>query len=261
MGSDQRKVIVVGAGSGIGAATAAHFHDSGDHVLAIDLRDNDTPASRHERCDLRDPSAIAALLERIEPGWDLLAYVAGVPGTAPAGDVLKVNYLGMRLMAEGMLTRLREGGAIVTVASVAALGWQERVEALSGLLATTDPEEVERWQAEQDPNYPVYSTSKQAAIIFAKRLAPVAWQKYGIRVNTVSPGPTETPILVDFEASMGKDVLDTVKATIGRHATVDDIVPVIAFLGSRQARWVNGQDIHVDGGFVAPLVAGPPVQL
>ncbi|AHH18090.1 oxidoreductase, SDR family [Nocardia nova SH22a] len=261
MGSDQRKVIVVGAGSGIGAATAAHFHDSGDHVLAIDLRPNDTPAARHEQCDLRDPSAVAALLERIEPGWDLLAYVAGVPGTAPAGDVLKVNYLGMRLMAEGMLTRLREGGAIVTVASVAALGWQERVEALSGLLATTDPEEVERWQAEQDPNYPVYSTSKQAAIIFAKRLAPVAWQKYGIRVNTVSPGPTETPILVDFEASMGKDVLDTVKATIGRHATVDDIVPVIAFLGSRQARWVNGQDIHVDGGFVAPLVAGPPVQL
>ncbi len=261
MGSDQRKVIVVGAGSGIGAATAAHFHDSGDHVLAIDLRDNDTPATRHEQCDLRDPSAIAALLERIEPGWDLLAYVAGVPGTAPSDDVLKVNYLGMRLMVEGMLTRLREGGAIVTVASVAALGWQERVETLSGLLATTDPDEVVRWQAEQDPNYPVYSTSKQAAIIFVKRLAPVAWQKYGIRVNTVSPGPTETPILADFEASMGKEVLDSVKATVGRHATVDDIVPVISFLGSQQARWVNGQDIHVDGGFVAPLVAGPPIRL
>ncbi|MEV5652006.1 SDR family oxidoreductase [Nocardia sp. NPDC052254] len=261
MGSDQRKVVVVGAGSGIGAAAAAHFHDSGDHVLAIDLRPNNTPAARHERCDLRDPAAIAALLERIEPGWDLLAYVAGVPGTAPAGDVLRVNYLGMRLMAEGMLTRLREGGAIVTVASVAALGWQERVAALSGLLATTDPGEIDRWQADQDPNYPVYSTSKQAAIIFAKRLAPAAWQKFGIRVNTVSPGPTETPILADFETSMGKDVLDGVKATIGRHATVDDIVPAISFLGSAQARWINGQDLHVDGGFVAPLVAGPPIQL
>ncbi len=252
---------MVGAGSGIGAATAAHFHHNGDHVLAIDLRPNDTPAARHEQCDLRAPSAVAALLERIEPGWDLLAHIAGIPGTAPAADVLKVNYLGMRLMVEGMLPRLRHGGAIVTVASVAALGWQERVAALSDLLATTDPDEVERWQASQDPDYPVYSTSKQAAIIFAKRLAPTAWRKFGIRVNTVSPGPTETPILADFEASMGKDVLDTVAATVGRHATVDDIVPVIAFLGSPQARWINGQDLHVDGGFVAPLVAGPPIQL
>ncbi|MQY24118.1 SDR family oxidoreductase [Nocardia macrotermitis] len=261
MGSGQRRVVVVGAGSGIGAATAAHFHRNGDHVLAIDLRPNDTPAAQHELCDLRDTSAIAALLTRIGPGWDLLAYVAGVPGTAPATDVLKVNYLGMRLLAEGMLPLLREGGAIVTVASVAALGWTERIPALAGLLDTTDPDEVQRWQAGQDPAYPVYSTSKQAAIIFAKRLAPAAWQKYGIRVNTVSPGPTETPILADFETSMGKDVLDTVKATVGRHAAVEDIVPVIDFLGSPQARWINGQDIHVDGGFVAPMLAGPPIQL
>ncbi|MEV6337768.1 coniferyl-alcohol dehydrogenase [Nocardia vinacea] len=261
MDSGQRKIVVVGAGSGIGAATAAHFHHSGDHVLAVDLRPNETPAAQHEQCDLRDGAAIAALLERIGPGWDLLAYVAGVPGTAPAADVLKVNYLGMRLTVEGMLPRLRHGGAIVTVASVAALGWQQRLDDLAGLLAATDAETVERWQGGQDPAYPVYSTSKQAAIIYAKRLAPAAWQKYGIRVNTVSPGPTETPILADFEASMGKDVLDTVKATIGRHATVDDIVPVITFLGSPQARWINGQDIHVDGGFVAPLVAGAPIQL
>ncbi|WP_024802923.1 SDR family oxidoreductase [Nocardia sp. BMG51109] len=261
MTSEKRKVVVVGAGSGIGAATAAHFHEQGDFVLAVDLHPNDTPAARHEQCDLRDAAAIAALLDRIGPGWDLLSYVAGVPGTAPAADVLKVNYLGMRLMAAGMLPLLRRDGAIVTVASVAALGWQQRVDDLAGLLDATDGAAVEHWQAQQDPDYPVYSTSKQAAIVFAKRLAPAAWQKYGIRVNTVSPGPVETPILPDFEESMGKDVLDTVKAAVGRHATVDDIVPVIAFLGSPQARWINGQDIHVDGGFVAPLVAGTPIQL
>ncbi|MFJ1454824.1 SDR family oxidoreductase [Nocardia sp. N2S4-5] len=261
MTSGQRTVVVIGAGSGIGAATAAHFHGQGDYVLAVDLRHNDTPASRHERCDLRDGRDIAALLDRIGPGWDLLVHVAGVPGTAPAADVLTVNYLGMRLTVEGMLPLLRRGGAIVTVASVAALGWQQRVDDLAGLLAATDAEAVARWQSGQDPAYPVYSTSKQAAIIFAKRLAPMAWQKFGVRVNTVSPGPTETPILADFEASMGKDVLDTVKATVGRHATVDDIVPVIAFLASPAARWVNGQDIHVDGGFVAPLAAGTPLQL
>lgn len=261
MATDQRRIVVVGAGSGIGAATAAHFHERGDHVLAVDLRPDGAAASDHVQLDLRDATQIETLLGTIGGDWDLLAYVAGVPGTAPAADVLKVNYLGMRLFVEGMLPLLREGGSVVTVASVAALGWQDRLNELTGLLEATDSESVERWQAEQDPNYPVYSTSKQAAIIYAKRLAPAAWQKYGVRVNTVSPGPTETPILGDFEESMGKDVLDSVKATIGRHATVTDIVPVIAFLGSPAARWVNGQDIHVDGGFVAPLTVGAPIQL
>ncbi|WP_280242688.1 SDR family oxidoreductase [Nocardia abscessus] len=261
MVSQQHRVVVAGAGSGIGAATAAPFHERGDHVLAVDLRPNDTPAAQRETCDLRDASAIEALLDRIGPDWDALAYVAGVPGTAPAADVLKVNYLGMRLFTTGMLPLLRQGGAIVTVASVAALGWQQRIDDLAGLLTATDADAVERWQAAQDPAYPVYSTSKQAAIIFAKRLAPAAWRKYGVRVNTVSPGPTQTPILTDFEASMGKEVLDSVKATIGRHATVADIVPVIAFLAGPESRWINGQDIHVDGGFVAPMTVGPAIEL
>ncbi|WP_036494749.1 SDR family oxidoreductase [Nocardia sp. BMG111209] len=257
----QRRVVVVGAGSGIGAATAAYFHGRGDFVAAVDLRAGDTPAGRHERCDLRDPAAIAGLLRDLGPDWDLLAYVAGVPGTAPAGDVLTVNYLGLRLMAEGMLPSMRRGGAIVGVASVAALGWQQRVGELAGLLEATDRAAVLDWQAGQDPAYPVYSTSKQAVIVYAKRLAPTAWREFGVRVNTVSPGPTETPILPDFEESMGKDTLEVVKAAVGRHATVHDIVPVIAFLGSADAGWINGQDIHVDGGFVAPLSVGAPIEL
>lgn len=257
----KRKIVVVGAGSGIGAAVAAHFHTHGDHVLAVDVRDHLTPASEYARCDLRDADSIKSLLESIGPGWDMLAHVAGVPGTAAPADVLKVNYLGVRLVAEGMLPRLREGGSIVAVASTAALGWDQRIDTLNGLLELTDANAVERWQSEQDPDYPVYSTSKQAVILYAKRLAGPAWTKYGVRVNTVSPGPVETPILTDFEQTMGKDVLDMCKATVGRHASVDDIAPVISFLGSPEARWITGQDIQVDAGFINSMLAGTPVQL
>jgi NAD(P)-dependent dehydrogenase (short-subunit alcohol dehydrogenase family) len=98
-------------------------------------------------------------------------------------------------------------------------------------------------------------------ILYAKRLAGPAWAKYGVRINTVSPGPVETPILFDFEQTMGKDILDMCRATVGRHATVDDIVPVIAFLGSPEARWINGADIQVDAGFIASMTAGAPIQL
>ena len=198
------RIVVVGAGSGIGAAVAKHFHDRGDHVLAVDIRDQQTPASEYRQCDLRDAADIDALLADIGSGWDMLAHVAGIPGTAPAADVLKVNYLGMRLMAEGMLPLLREGGSIVTVASTAALGWDQRADVLAELLELSDGDAVAQWQQRQDPAYPVYTTSKQAAILYTKRLAGPAWSKYGVRVNTVSPGPVETPILTDFEQTMGQ---------------------------------------------------------
>lgn len=250
------RIVVVGAGSGIGAAVAKHFHDRGDHVLAVDIRQPPTPVSEYQHCDLRDAERISGLLAGIGSGWDMLAHVAGIPGTAPAADVLNVNYLGMRLMTDGMLPLLREGGSIVTVASTAALGWDQRTDILSELLDLTDSDAVARWQDRQDPTYPVYSTSKQAAILYIKRLSGPAWAKYRVRVNTVSPGPVETPILSDFEQTMGKEILDMCRATVGRHATVDDVVPVIAFLGSDAARWITGQDIHVDAGFITSMTAG-----
>ena len=147
----RRRVVVVGAGSGIGAAVANHYYDRGDHVLAVDIREPQSPVSEYRQCDLRDAKRIGTLLADIGPGWDMLAHVAGIPGTAPAADVLNVNYLGMRLMAEGMLPLLREGGSIVTVASTAALGWDQRTDILSELLELTDGEAVARWQDRQDP--------------------------------------------------------------------------------------------------------------
>jgi NAD(P)-dependent dehydrogenase (short-subunit alcohol dehydrogenase family) len=60
---------------------------------------------------------------------------------------------------------------------------------------------------------------------------------------------------------MGKDVLDMCRSTVGRHASVDDIVPVIAFLGSAEARWITGQDILVDAGFINCMTSGTPIEL
>jgi NAD(P)-dependent dehydrogenase (short-subunit alcohol dehydrogenase family) len=253
----KRRVVVVGAASGIGAATAAHFHALGDHVLAVDRRPHATPASEYADCDLARPEDIAGLLSRIGSGWNVLAHVAGVPGTAPAADVLKINYLGLRLMIEGMLPLMNPAGAVVTVGSTAALGWEQRIDELSGLLAADGTDAVEQWCAKQDPVMSYY-TSKQAVILYTKRIAGFAWAKYGIRANVVSPGPVETNILADFEATIGREALEAARRSVGRHATVDDIVPVIEFLASERARWINGQDIQVDGGYIASLIAGAP---
>ena len=131
------------------------------------------------------------------------------------------------------------------------MAWRHRIDALTGLFAAAGAAEAADWYSRQDPNYPVYSTSKEALIIHAKQLATGAGRQAGVRVNTVSPGPVQTPILGDFEKTMGKDVLDAVRGAVGRHATVDDIAPLIAFLCSAESSWISGQDIQVDGGFAA----------
>ena len=84
---------------------------------------------------------------------------------------------------------------------------------------------------------------------------------YSPSVRIFEAAACATPILSDFEQTMGKDVLDMCRATVGRHASVDDIVPVISFLGSPEARWITGQDIQVDAGFVNSMIAGPPIKL
>jgi NAD(P)-dependent dehydrogenase (short-subunit alcohol dehydrogenase family) len=84
----------------------------------------------------------------------------------------------------------------------------------------------------------------------------LAFNQRGRRINSVLPGPVETPILVDFEDTMGKDTLDGAKTLLGRHATPDDIAGAVLLLVSDDARWVNGQALAVDGGGLAAMATG-----
>ena len=249
------RVLVVGGASGIGAATAAHFTATGAEVLVADVNPPSDKAINFAQCDLRDPASIDDLIKTAGPGWDILAHVAGLPGTWPAVDVLNVNFLGMRRLVRGMLDQLNPGGAIVVVASTAGMLWQHRIAMLDKLLAVDTVADLQAWVDAEDSTYPAYNLSKEAAILAVKRLAPHAWTKHQVRINAVSPGPVQTAILPDFEATMGKEFLESVSAAVGRHAHVEDIVPVIAFLSSPAAGWVIGQDIHVDAGFTSSLVS------
>lgn len=249
------RVLVVGGSSGIGAATAAHFRAAGAEVLVADVNPASEQTIHYVRCDLRDPSSIDTLLTTVGAGWDVLAYVAGLPGTRPAVDVLNVNFLGMRHLVRGMLGLLNPGGSVVVVASTAGMLWQHRIDVLDKLLAVDTVPDLRAWVDAEGSTYPAYNVSKEAAVLTVKRLAPHAWLNHRIRINAISPGPVETAILPEFETTMGKEFLDSVSAAVGRHARVEDIVPVIAFLSSSAAGWVIGQDIHVDAGFTSSLVS------
>jgi NAD(P)-dependent dehydrogenase (short-subunit alcohol dehydrogenase family) len=251
-----KRVIVVGAASGIGAHTLARFVERGDEVTAVDYRKPSGFSAQFVECDLRDPASIELAEKALPHEIDAVAHVAGIPGTWPDEQVLAVNFLGLRQLLSALAPKMRPGGAITVVASTAGAGWYRRLSELEPLLATDSMAAGLRWLADNPPQQPVYNLSKAATIAWVKRWSVTLWREQRVRLNAVSPGSVETPILVDFEKSMGKATLDAVRDAVGRNATTADVVPVIEALSDPAFGWVIGQDVQVDGGFAAGLASG-----
>jgi NAD(P)-dependent dehydrogenase (short-subunit alcohol dehydrogenase family) len=141
-----------------------------------------------------------------------------------------------------LLPKIADGASIVAVSSVTALRCDWSAAKLDALLDGEAPPIMDGARA--------YELSKAALNRWAVRMA-VQLRDRQIRVNTVSPGPVQTPILADFEASIGKDRIDAAATMVGRHADPSDIADVICFLLSESARWINGTDVKADGGYHA----------
>ena len=136
----------------------------------------------------------------------------------------------------------------MAVSSVTALRCDWSDDALDALIDAPRAEALA--QVADLPGARAYELSKAALNRWARQLA-VRLHSRGIRVTTVSPGPVETPILKDFEASIGVDRIAAAAALTGRHARADEIASVIAFLLGDGAAWINGTDVRVDGGYHA----------
>lgn len=227
-------ILVTGGMSGIGAALTARLRGRGEAVLVLD---------RHPGadivCDLADPAAIDAAALDV-PALSGLALVAGVPGTVPGATVVAVNLHAPVRLTRLLVDRLGMGSAIVAVSSITAhrCAWDEaRLRAL--IDGASEPLEGAM----------AYEASKCALNLWVQIAAATLHPR--VRVNSVSPGPVETPILADFETSMGKGRLDAAVRLTGRHGRADDIAAVIDWLLTGDSAWVNGTDLKVDGGFHA----------
>lgn len=250
------RCLVTGTASGIGAEVTRRLIAGGASVVSLDRNTPDIEVDQHVPVDLADPAGIDAALEQIDGTFDVLANVAGIPGTQPAELVFRVNFLGMRHLTESMFERLNPGGSIVVVSSTAGFGWAERLDAIKDLIATETFDEGAKWFAEHPQQGNAYNFSKEAATVYTLAMGGAVREMNELRINAVLPGPVETPILADFEQSMGKDTLDGVKAFLGRHATAQDIAPAILFLASRDSGWLNGTTLVADGGITGAVLAG-----
>lgn len=250
-----KRYVVTGAASGIGDAVAERLLAAGAQVYCLDRKAPTVDVTRHVEVDLFDPRSIDAALEQLDGTFDGLINVAGVPGTAPADVVVAVNTLAVRQLTEVMLGRLNPAGTVTVVSSTAGFGWPARLEAINELLSTSSFEEGLAWFKGNPQHGNAYNFSKEVTTVYTLAMAlPCA--RHGVRINAVLPGPVETPILGDFEATMGKDTLDALKGMLGRHGSPGDIADAILFLVSDAARWVNGHALVVDGGVTGAVLTG-----
>ena len=252
-----KTIVITGVASGIGARAAELAAHLGADVIGIDLRKPATALASFIEADLSSPASIEQLVALLPARFDALCNVAGVSGTLGVAKTLAVNFYGLRALSEAASPRVREGGAIVNVASIAGFGWRANLERAKGLVGVQGFPDVATLVAEfglkDEDGYPV---SKEALLLWTFRAAHQArFKARGIRVNAVSPGPVETPILGEFRAVLGDARVDSDIARVGRSGTAADIAPAILFLCSDGARWINGANIPVDGGLEASVTA------
>jgi NAD(P)-dependent dehydrogenase (short-subunit alcohol dehydrogenase family) len=242
-GGMRRTLVLTGASRGIGHATVIRFSSAGWRVITCSRHpfpENcpwEAGPEDHLQVDLADPHdverGIAELKERLD-GAPLNALVnnAGISPKGPSGErmnslttpldtwnqVLQVNFLASILLARGLLDELARGqGSIVNVTSIVG----SRVHPFAGA---------------------AYATSKAALAGLTREMA-ADFAPYGVRVNAIAPGEIKTSILSpETEEKLAPTI------PMRRLGTPEEVARVIYFLCTDQSSYVNGAEIHINGG-------------
>lgn len=256
LGYAGKRVIVSGCFSGMGEATAKLLLALGAEVHGLDYKTCNLPLASFHKVDLRDPASIEAGVAAIGGKVDALFNCAGLPQSFPAMDVMKVNFIGTRHLTEQVLPLMSEGGAIASIASTGGLGWSRRIPTNMEFITTKGFDAAVKW-CESNPETVAegYSFSKENVIVWTQFMGAHLIKK-GIRINCTLPSPTQTPMMAEFEAASGKEVIQAATQPMGRYSTAEEQAGGLVLVNSALASIVNGVVLPVDGGFMGGVATG-----
>jgi NAD(P)-dependent dehydrogenase (short-subunit alcohol dehydrogenase family) len=266
-------VVVIGSGS-IGLAIARRV-GVGRTVLLADYSDKAAKAAaeqlRGEGYEVTTRVADASDLDAVEALADVSAalgpvaqvvHTAGVsPTQATIERILQVDLLGTAMVLDAFARVVAPGGAGLVIASMAGHRESPYAREIEHALATTETSKLLALpflQPEQvGSTVHAYALSKRANSLRVQTAA-VAWGKRGARVNAVSPGVIITPLALDELSGPRREWFETVRevSAAGRFGTPGEVADAAAFLLGRQAGFITGADLLMDGGVTAALRAG-----
>jgi NAD(P)-dependent dehydrogenase (short-subunit alcohol dehydrogenase family) len=244
-----KAALITGAGRGIGRGIALRFAAEGAQVGVFDLHPESVAETTRMItdqggtaiplvCDLRDPQQVTATVERFREAFGAVNIVVNNAAVMPSGalhetsledwdSVFAVNVRGAYLICREIIPHMLAsgGGSIIHMASV------------TGVLGL--------------PGIAAYSATKGALIALTRAMS-TDYARFGIRVNAVSPGTIDSPMLHDFLARQSRpealrQEFDAIHP-IGRVGTIDEVASVFVFLASDEASFITGANYTVDGG-------------
>lgn len=237
--------VVTGGSQGIGRGVCLRLAQDGARVAILDISDAAETReliaaqgadSWYAQTDIADPGAVEDAFVQLESDWGApraLANVAGVFDDVPFLDTteaiwdraMNINAKGMFFCCQSAARRMRQagGGRIVNILSTAA-GQGFALES-------------------------AYCASKGAALLLTRTLA-IELAQDGIVVNGVGPGTIQTEMGADYLAGGPIAEHELSRTPLGRFGQPEDIAEAVSWLLS-DARWLTGQVIYVDGGFMA----------
>ncbi|MCO4855972.1 SDR family oxidoreductase [Herbaspirillum sp. WGmk3] len=245
--SGARVALVTGGAMGIGASISAQLAAKGHTVLVADInleaasKTADALVAAGHRAaalqmDLGSPEAIAQAFAHIEKDYgrcDVLVNNAGVARTYSFLDYPLDNWLQtMNVNVTGVLLAGQHAARLMV-----SKGWGRivNISSISGIRAGA--------------GRTAYGTSKAAVIGLTRQMA-IELAQYGITVNSVAPGPVDTPMTQAMHSEQTRESYYRL-VPMRRYGTADEIASAVCYLAAEESAYITGHVIPVDGGFVA----------